>query len=104
MLDRSHAILETLEGHRLAGVFHVNRLKIAWVRTDKGSVNTKSALTPKGITQIIADKTGANHLHQASTVKFKLKCSPTLTWPNTVSHMHSTMDTQQCHIQCRKSN
>ena len=39
MLDQSHTVLETLEGHRLPGIFHVNRIKVAWVRTDAGSVN-----------------------------------------------------------------
>jgi hypothetical protein len=39
MLDRNHAILQTIEGQQINGVFHVARLKLAWIKTDKGVVN-----------------------------------------------------------------
>ena len=40
MLDPTHAILGDLCGRQIYGVFHVNRLKVAWVRTDNGVTNS----------------------------------------------------------------
>jgi hypothetical protein len=71
MLDRNHAILQTLEGKQVQGVFHVARLKIAWVRTDNGAVNTMKELKQaqyKPEQHLFTDETGAplnipdNHL------------------------------------------
>lgn len=39
MLDRNHATLQTLQGRQVHGIFHVNRLKIAWIRTRLGITN-----------------------------------------------------------------
>ena len=59
MLDRSHALLETLEGQRLTGIFHVNRLKIAWLRTDTGSISSVRYLRAK-TTNIVTNEKGKN--------------------------------------------
>jgi hypothetical protein len=50
LLDRSHAVLSTLDGKQLTGIFHVCRLKVAWIRTEKGPTNMLSNLTPAEIT------------------------------------------------------
>jgi hypothetical protein len=39
MLDRNHAILQTLDGKHINGIFHVARLKVAWIRTENGVTN-----------------------------------------------------------------
>jgi hypothetical protein len=49
LLDRSHAVLSTLEGKQLTGIFHVCRLKEAWIRTDTGPANFLSQLSPREI-------------------------------------------------------
>ena len=36
MLDPTHAVLSDLGGRQIYGVFHVNRMKVAWVRTGRG--------------------------------------------------------------------
>jgi hypothetical protein len=50
LLDRSHAVLSTLDGKQLTGIFHVCRLKVAWIRTTKGPTNLLSDLSPAEIT------------------------------------------------------
>jgi hypothetical protein len=52
MLDRSHAILSTLEGQCLSGIYHVNRLKIAWIRTDNGPTNNYKDLQQQAKTKV----------------------------------------------------
>jgi hypothetical protein len=47
MLDRSHAVLSTLDGKQLNGIFHVCRLKVAWIRTESGNTNKFSELSNK---------------------------------------------------------
>ena len=44
LLDRNHATLKTIEGKKVYGIFHIARLKIAWLRTDKGVVSDMSQL------------------------------------------------------------
>ena len=58
MLDRNHAILQTLTGEQIHGVFHVARLKIAWIRTKQGvSNNLKDINNPEAI---VTDEKGSN--------------------------------------------
>ena len=56
MLDRNHAILQTLEGKQIQGIFHIARLKVAWIRTESGAVNTLGDL--KKAQHAITDETG----------------------------------------------
>ena len=44
ILDQTHYILDDLQGRVLIGVFHINRLKKATVRTPSGTVSTYQQL------------------------------------------------------------
>ena len=44
VLDETHYILNDLEGHVLCGVYHINRLKKAQLRTPSGNVTTYNQL------------------------------------------------------------
>ena len=44
VLDETHYILNDLEGHILCGVYHINRLKKAQLRTPSGNVTTYDQL------------------------------------------------------------
>ena len=44
VLDQTHYILNDLQGRVLIGVFHINRLKKATVRTPSGTVSTYQQL------------------------------------------------------------
>ena len=44
MLDPMHAVLSDLCGRQIYRIFHVNRLKVAWVRTETGLTNNIESL------------------------------------------------------------
>ena len=52
VVDRSHALLETLEGQRLTGIIHVNRLKMAYLRTDAGTISNIKDLNKEAHKQV----------------------------------------------------
>jgi hypothetical protein len=53
MLDRAHSVLCTLDGKQLTGIFHVCRLKMAWIRTKVGSTNMLSGLTSSDLDSLV---------------------------------------------------
>lgn len=44
VLDNTHYVLSDLQGRILVGVYHINRLKLAKVRTPSGVVTTYEQL------------------------------------------------------------